>query len=152
SLAHCAAAASRIHVRHNTRWVCLTLWGGTLHFGCLPPAALKGSNHGAGHRTKRKTERNSFMIARYFAVGLCTCLVSLGAIAQQTMADLVAEANAEWMFGQWEAQTDSGEPVKLNVSWDLEKRVVVLHVKTSDMESKGFSYKSPSSDEVKYFS
>ncbi len=92
------------------------------------------------------------MIARYLAVGLLACAASLGVQAQQTLSELVAEARADWMFGQWEAQGDSGEAIRLNISWDLDKHVVVLHVKAGDMESKGYTALDPGSPEPKYVS
>jgi hypothetical protein len=92
------------------------------------------------------------MMNRYLAAGLLACLGSLGLQAQQSLTELVTEAKADWMFGQWEAQTDNGDPVRLNISWDLEKHVVVLHVKTADLESKGFTALDPASREARYFS
>jgi hypothetical protein len=79
------------------------------------------------------------------------CLAPLAAQAQ-TLADRVGEANAEWMFARWQAQSENGDTVQLNVSWDLEKHVVILHVKAGEMESKGFTYVDPVSQEVKYVS
>jgi hypothetical protein len=92
------------------------------------------------------------MIARYLALGFVAGLMSLGAYAQQNLAGLVEEAKAGWMFGEWEAKDENGDPITLNVSWDLAKHVAILHVKTSEMESKGFSAIDPSSSEVKYVS
>ncbi len=92
------------------------------------------------------------MIARMLLTGLLIGFTCLTASAQQSLSDLVNEAKAEWMFAQWEAQTDSGETVRLNISWDLDKHVVVLHVKAPDMESKGYSYLDSASSTVKYFS
>jgi hypothetical protein len=92
------------------------------------------------------------MMARYLAAGVLAVLTSLGAQAQQSLADLVTEAKADWMFGAWEAQTDNGDSVRLNVSWDLEKHVVVLHVKVGDVESKGYTALDPASREARYSS
>jgi hypothetical protein len=92
------------------------------------------------------------MIARCFSVGIFTCLLAFSAQAQRSLESLVSEANAEWMFGNWQAQTDSGDTVTLNIVWDLEKHVVVLHVKTSDMESKGYTVIEPRVDLPKYYS
>ena len=92
------------------------------------------------------------MIARYLGMGLLVCASWLGAQAQQKLADLVDEAKADWMLGKWEAQTDNGGTVTLAFSWDLDKHVIVLHVKTPDMELKGYSALDPSAaNEVKYF-
>lgn len=92
------------------------------------------------------------MIARYLAVGLLAWAASLGLQAQPTLAELVTEAKADWMFGSWEAQSDSGESVRLNISWDLDQRVIVLHVKTGEIESKGFTALDPTSHEPTYVS
>lgn len=92
------------------------------------------------------------MISRFFAVGLAASMVAFGATAQQSLQDLVSEANAEWMMGKWEATTDNGDTVNLTFQWDLEKRLVVLHVKAPDMESKGYTYIEPGNPEPKYMS
>jgi len=92
------------------------------------------------------------MIARYLAVGLLAFLASISAHAQVSLESLVSEAKADWMFGQWQAQSESGDPVSLNVSWDLDKHVVLLHVKTSEMESKGYTVMEPKAELPKYCS
>ena len=92
------------------------------------------------------------MIARYLAVGLFTCMASVSAHAQGSLESLVSEAKAEWMFGQWQAQSENGDSVSLNISWDLDKHVVLLHVKTSDMESKGYTVMEPKAELPKYYS
>jgi len=92
------------------------------------------------------------MIARYVAVGLFACMVSFSTQAQRSLDSLVSEANAEWRFGQWQTQTDSGDAVTLNISWDLDKKVTVLHVKAPDMESKGYTVIEPNAEMPKYYS
>jgi len=92
------------------------------------------------------------MIKRCFAVGLLACLLTLSAQGQKSLESLVSEAGTEWMFGQWQAQTDSGDTVSLNFSWDLDKHVIVLHVKAGDMESKGYTVVEPKSEQPKYYS
>ena len=92
------------------------------------------------------------MIVRYIAVGLFACMVAFTTQAQRSLDSLVSEAGAEWMFGQWQAQSDNGDTVTLTVSWDLEKHVVLLHVKASDMESKGYTVIEPKSEMPKYYS
>jgi len=91
------------------------------------------------------------MIARYIGLGLLVGMTCMGAYAQETLSDLVAEANAGWMLGKWEAQIDSGK-VTLEFSWDLDKHVIVLHGKTPDMEFKGYSARDPGSTmDVNYY-
>ena len=91
------------------------------------------------------------MIARYIGLGILVGATWVGAYAQQTLSDLVEQANAGWMLGKWEAQIDSGT-VTLEFSWDLDKQVVVLHGKTPDMEFKGYSARDPmSATDVNYY-
>jgi len=92
------------------------------------------------------------MIARFLVVSLTACLLSVSAYAQRTLESMVSEAEAEWMFGQWQAQTENGDTVTLNVSWDLEKHVAVLHVKAADMESKGYTVMEPKAEFPRYYS
>ena len=56
------------------------------------------------------------------------------------------------MFGQWQAQSENGDPVSLNVSWDLDKHVVILYVKVGDIESKGYTVMEPKAELPKYYS
>ncbi len=91
------------------------------------------------------------MLSRYLAVGLVSCFACVYAQAQPTLESLVSDAKADWMFGQWQAQTENGDTVTLNVSWDLDKHVVVLHVKAGDMESKGYSVLEPKAETPKYY-
>jgi hypothetical protein len=90
------------------------------------------------------------MIARCLGIGLLTAAAWLGAQAQQSLAELVSEAKADWMLGRWEAQTDNGATITLNFSWDLDKKVVVLHGKLPDMEFKGYSALEPGAMQVNY--
>lgn len=89
------------------------------------------------------------MIYRFIAIGLLL-LAGWTGRAQTTLEDMVSQGNAEWMLGKWEGPADDGTTVMLNFSWDLNKRVVVLHGKVGDMEFKGFSALEPGSSEVKY--
>jgi hypothetical protein len=90
------------------------------------------------------------MITRSLAIGLMAGLLSFTAQAQRSLESLVSEANAEWMFGNWQALTDNGDAVTLDISWDLDKHVVVLHVKAGEMESKGFTVIEPKAELPKY--
>ncbi len=91
------------------------------------------------------------MIARCVAVGLFLFVAGFNAGAQMTLPEMVKEAKADWMFARWQAETDNGQTVSLNISWDLDKHVILFHVKTPDMEAKSYSVKDPSGEEVKYF-
>ncbi len=81
---------------------------------------------------------------------LAACLLTWSTQAQQTLSDLVQEANAGWMMGSWKATTDDGGTFTLGFSWDLDKHVIVLHGKGDDMEFKGYSVLEPGSAEVTY--
>jgi hypothetical protein len=85
-------------------------------------------------------------LATVLAFGL-----SLAARAQPSLAGLVDEANYGWVFGQWKATTDSGSPITLKVSWDLDRKVAVLHITTEDMESKGYTVLAPGAENPTYF-
>lgn len=91
------------------------------------------------------------MKARFSIIVLATLLLGTPSHAQQTLADLVQEANAGWMLGSWKAPTDDGGTFSLSFSWDLDRHVVVLHGKGDDMEFKGYSALEPASEEVSYF-
>ncbi len=91
------------------------------------------------------------MIARIVAVGFFLSVAGFNAAAQMSLPEMVSQAKADWMFGRWEASTESGQTVSLNVSWDLDKHAVTFHVKAPDVEAKSFSVKDPSGEEVKYF-
>ena len=90
------------------------------------------------------------MKTRYCIVALAALLLGPNTQAQQTLADLVQEANAGWMMGSWKATTDDGSAFTLNLSWDLDRHVVVMHGKGDDMEFKGYSALEPASDEVDF--
>jgi hypothetical protein len=90
------------------------------------------------------------MIARCLAAGMLACVLSFSASAQ-SLEGLVGEASAEWMFGKWQTQTDNGETVTLNLTWDLDKKVALLHVKAGDMEAKGYTVLSPKEELPQYF-
>lgn len=80
------------------------------------------------------------------------CFTTVLALAQESLGDYVQQAKAEWMFGKWEAKSDQGDVIALQVTWDLGKTVVVLHGKAGDLEFKGFSAIDPNSRDVRYVS
>jgi hypothetical protein len=97
-----------------------------------------------------KTKSVPVMKTRYCIIALASLLLGTNTQAQQTLADLVQEANAGWMMGTWKASTDDGSAFTLSLSWDLDRHVVVMHGKGDDMEFKGFSALEPASDQVNY--
>lgn len=92
------------------------------------------------------------MIARYLMASLLACAAWLPLQAQPTLADLVSQADAEWMLGKWEAQLDNGGSVTLEVSWDLDKHVIVQHGKINDLEFKSYTVLEPGVPAPKYVS
>jgi len=92
------------------------------------------------------------MIARHLAACAVASLLAFSACAQASLESLVSDAKADWMFAKWQAETDNGDKVTLNVSWDLEKHLAVLHVKIGDMESKGYTVLEPRDEMPKYYS
>ena len=92
------------------------------------------------------------MIIRHLAACAVASILSFTAAAQVSLESLVSEAKADWMFAKWQAETENGDKVTLNVSWDLDKHVVMLHVKLGDMESKGYTVLEPKADLPKYYS
>ena len=91
-----------------------------------------------------------FMKTQHLFLALAASLLTTMAQAQQTLSDLVQEANAGWLIGSWKATTDEGGTFDLSFSWDLDKHVILLHGKGDDFEFKGFSALEPGSDEVSY--
>ncbi|MGA4577530.1 hypothetical protein [Limisphaera sp. VF-2] len=84
---------------------------------------------------------------------LTTCVL-LGlhchAQAQRSLADLVAEAGAEWMIGEWVAHTGNGDPITQKVSWDLDKHVVTMHVQSPMLEVKSMTGLDPATGQARY--
>jgi hypothetical protein len=83
-------------------------------------------------------------------VALAAGLMTWTSQAQQTLVDLVQEANAGWMLGSWKATTDDGGTFVLSLSWDLDEHVVVLQGKGDEVEFKGYSALEPGTDQVSY--
>lgn len=85
---------------------------------------------------------------------ILTVCVSLGVLfqarAQRTLADLVAEAGAEWMIGEWVGYTGNGEPMTQKVSWDLDKHVVSMHFQSPMFEIKSMTGLDPATGQARY--
>jgi len=90
------------------------------------------------------------MKSRFLCAILLSCFALTITRAQDVLSDYVEQAKADWMFGKWEAKTDKGDAVSLQVTWDLNKTVVVLHGKAGDLEFKGYSAIDPGSRDVRY--
>ena len=63
----------------------------------------------------------------------------LPAQAQYSLEGLVQEAQAQWMFGQWKDADSGGNTAKINIAWDLKKKMIVLQLQTDDLEAKGYT-------------
>lgn len=70
--------------------------------------------------------------------------------AQTTLADLVSEAQAEWMFGSWEGTTGDGTTLTHSFAWDLDKKVVVMRGKAGGTSYLGVASMDPVTGEPKY--
>jgi hypothetical protein len=91
------------------------------------------------------------MKKQYFILVFAVTFLGQILHAQQSLSDLVQEANAGWMIGSWKATTDDGGTFSMTFSWDLDKHVIVLHGKGDDLEFKGYSALQPGTDQVSYF-
>ena len=90
------------------------------------------------------------MITRILTLIALLCSLSVTSQAQVSLSSLANEANASWMFGKWSATTDNGSTVHLEISWQLEKNMVVLDIKTDDMEAKGYTVLEPGAELPSY--
>ena len=66
----------------------------------------------------------------------------------QTLGDLVAEANYDWMAGKWRTTFDDGRQVDLEYQWALDRHVVLVNVEMGDYRHQGMIMFVPSREEV----
>jgi hypothetical protein len=92
------------------------------------------------------------MRTKYWMILLATSLLACATQAQENLADLVAQAKADWMLGKWEATDDGGRPISFQISWDLDKHVVVFQVKMNEAEFKAYSALDQETRQVTYIS
>ena len=114
----------------------------------LPRAALSAPGTQVANSTIRK---DRIMLLRLTLAGFLALSLSLAARAQSSLVSLVDEANYGWVFGQWKATTDDGAVITLNITWDLNRKVAVLHTSAGDMESKGYTVLVPGAENPTYF-
>ncbi|HOW68510.1 MAG TPA: hypothetical protein PK256_24795 [Verrucomicrobiota bacterium] len=88
---------------------------------------------------------------RWIAI-LMTTLIAWAVQAQETLLDQVTEAKADWMFGKWEATTGDGQTVAFQISWDLNKQVVVFHATMPETEFKSYTAFDKESRQAIYIS
>jgi hypothetical protein len=91
------------------------------------------------------------MSARLILITLLALGLNTVARAQSSLAEALQQTNASWMLGKWQAQSDDGSTIQLELSWDLSGKLGILHIKTPDNEAKGFTVLEPDSGEISYF-
>ena len=67
--------------------------------------------------------------------------------AQASLADRIAEAQAEWLIKSWEGDVD-GSKVSLSFKWVIEGHVIASHFKGNNSESFSLIAVNPESGEV----
>ncbi len=82
---------------------------------------------------------------------LITLLAMLGIVfapqARASLADKIAEAEANWLIASWEAEID-GSSVSLSFKWVIKDHVIGLHFKSSNDETYSLIALNPESSEV----
>ena len=81
-------------------------------------------------------------------LALLGCMTA--AQGQQTLAELVDQAGAEWMIGNWVSEGENGQTIDLSFAWALDKHAILLDRKDSRWEIKSMTAVDPESGEVKY--
>ena len=66
---------------------------------------------------------------------------------QASLADKIAEAEAEWIVGSWEADLD-GNKVSLSFNWAIKDHVLAFHFKGNNSESYSLIALNAETDEV----
>lgn len=121
----------------------MTLGGVSLHCATLAHGFRRGA----------KTSINLDIILMKSRYALFAALFALFTVMQsqaQSLEEMAKDAKIEWMIGKWQAESDNGA-VTLHFAWELVKKAVMLHVKTPDMESKGYTVKDPGGEDLLYF-
>lgn len=92
------------------------------------------------------------MLARKLtlALTLCISLLTVQAVAQSSLADLVNEAGADWMFGTWQGTGDDGTSVSHTFTWELDKKVIIMRGQMGDLAYMGMTAVDPDTYEPKY--
>jgi hypothetical protein len=90
------------------------------------------------------------MLLRKLMLGAALGGLLFSTQAQPSLADLVSEAQAEWMFGSWEGTTSDGTALTHSFKWELDKKVVVMSGKAGEMSYLGIASMDQSTGEPKY--
>jgi len=80
-------------------------------------------------------------------VMLVACVFATQVQAQATLADRIAEAQAEWLIKSWEADVD-GSKISLSFKWVIKGHVIATHFKSNDSETYSLIAVNPESGEV----
>ena len=76
-----------------------------------------------------------------------TLSLALTPQAQASLADKIAEAEAQWIVGIWEGDID-GSKVTLTYSWAIKDHVLASHFKRNDTETYSLISLNAETDEV----
>lgn len=88
-------------------------------------------------------------IRHFVLIGMALVAMTAGsAVAQQTLADMVAEGGYDWLIGKWAATTDDGDVVRFEHKWALDRQVIQVDFQTPDFTYKGFVAYVPSREEI----
>jgi hypothetical protein len=93
-------------------------------------------------RVKSSLKRTGLLIAAV----LITC--GAQAKAQQRLADIVRQYDLEWGIGKWVATTDEGDKVQMEYKWQLDKNLLIMHLKWPNFEYHGMIFYKVMQDQV----
>jgi hypothetical protein len=74
------------------------------------------------------------------------------AYAEKSLGELAAEGGVDWLVGQWQLDSDSGDGSTLSFKAELDNHVVTVIYKDQRSETKGMIFLPPGTMEPKYYS
>jgi hypothetical protein len=115
------------------------------------PAIKSHLGKGKAAASNPTLNRKTLMLKK---LGLALALMALVTVAraQQNLGEMVSSAGLEWLAGDWQAETDSGNTLAVSFKMDLDKHLCFVHQKDQRSESKGMVYLDPATSEVKFCS
>jgi hypothetical protein len=72
--------------------------------------------------------------------------------AQSSLGELATQAKVDWLMGDWQAVSDSGDTTSVSFKADLDKHIAFVSHKDARGESKGIIIVDPVSGEPKFYS
>jgi hypothetical protein len=84
------------------------------------------------------------------ALALCFSLLTAQAADQSSLAGLVSEAGADWLFGTWQGTSDDGTALTHSFAWDLNKEIIIMRGEMGEMAYLGVTAIDPDAGEPKY--